>query len=56
VKRTNALLAALARHYDVSYVDTTGLELHYLPDRLHLTPAGHAQFGGYVADRLAALG
>jgi len=27
----------------------------YLDDRLHLTPAGHTQFGDYVAGRLAAL-
>jgi acyl-CoA thioesterase-1 len=56
VRDTNTLLAALAGHYDVPYVDTTGLRLRYLPDRLHLTAAGHAQFGSYVADRLAGLG
>jgi acyl-CoA thioesterase-1 len=38
-------------------VSTIGWDdLAYLPDRLHLTPAGHRAFGDYVADRLAELG
>nr|WP_232523625.1 SGNH/GDSL hydrolase family protein [Nocardioides sp. MAH-18] len=49
------LLTGLAARYRVPYVPTSGLELTYLPDRLHLTPAGHRAFGDYVADRLAEL-
>jgi len=54
--RVDGLLSDLAERYGVAYVRTTGLELSYLPDRLHLTPAGHDAFGDYVADRLTALG
>jgi acyl-CoA thioesterase-1 len=53
VPRVDALLASLADRYDVRYISTTGLDLPYLDDRLHLTPAGHAQFGDYVAAQLA---
>jgi acyl-CoA thioesterase I len=56
VPRVDALLARLSERYDVPYVRTSGLRLTYLPDRLHLTPAGHEAFGDYVAGRLAELG
>lgn len=56
VPRVDALLGRLAGRYDVPYLPTVGLELTYLPDRLHLTQDGHDAFGDYVADRLAALG
>jgi acyl-CoA thioesterase-1 len=56
VPRVDALLARLSERYDVPYVRTSGLRLTYLPDRLHLTPAGHEAFGDYVAGRLADLG
>ena len=42
--------------YGVPYVTTTDLDLPYLEDRLHLTPAGHRAFGDAVAERIAALG
>ena len=37
------------------YVSTVDLELAYLDDRLHLTPAGHRTFGDAVAARIALL-
>jgi acyl-CoA thioesterase-1 len=55
VPPVDAMLAALAAKYDVAYVRTSGLDLSYLDDRLHLTPAGHQAFGDFVAAQLAAL-
>ena len=52
VPRVDGLLASLAERYDVTYVRTSHLELPYLSDRLHLTPAGHAAFGDFVAAAL----
>ena len=49
VPRVDALLASLAGEHDVPYVRTSDLELSYLSDGLHLTPAGHAAFGDFVA-------
>lgn len=49
------LLATLAERYDVPYVRTSGLDLAYLDDRLHLTPAGHQQFGDFVAEQIREL-
>jgi acyl-CoA thioesterase-1 len=56
VPRVDRLLARLSRAYGVPYVSTADLELPYLDDRLHLTPAGHRIFGDAVAARIAALG
>ncbi len=56
VPRVDALLADLAASYGVGYVRTSTLTLPYLDDRLHLTAAGHVQFGDYVAAQIAALG
>ena len=56
VPRVDALLRTLAARHDVAYVATSALRLPYLPDRLHLTPAGHDAFGQYVAAQLTALG
>lgn len=53
VPRVDALLAGLAAAYHVPYVRTAGLHLPYLPDRLHLTPAGHRAFGDAVAAQVA---
>lgn len=47
--RVDRLLAALSVRRDVAYVSMLGLELDYLADDLHLTPAGHAEFGDHVA-------
>ncbi|MGB0100291.1 MAG: SGNH/GDSL hydrolase family protein [Nocardioides sp.] len=56
VPQVDRLLARLAADADVAYVRTSDLELSYLDDRLHLTPAGHEAFGDFVAARLVALG
>ena len=56
VPRVDALLARLSGRHDVPYVRTSGLQLPYLPDHLHLTPAGHQEFGDFVARAIAALG
>jgi acyl-CoA thioesterase I len=50
------LLAHLSKKYGVPYVSTLDLKLPYLDDLLHLTPAGHREFGDAVAARIAALG
>jgi acyl-CoA thioesterase I len=55
VPRVDRLLAHLSAKYAVPYVSTVDLELPYLPDRLHLQPAGHRIFGDAVAARIAAL-
>ena len=52
VPRVDALLASLADEHDVPYVRTSHLELPYLADGLHLTPAGHVAFGDAVARAL----
>lgn len=49
VARVDALLADLAARHGATYVRATGLALDYLPDGLHLTPAGHRTFGDAVA-------
>ena len=54
--RVDRLLAGLAAEHGAAYVRTTGLDLDYLDDRLHLTEAGHRDLGRYVADLVAALG
>lgn len=56
VERVDATLAALCEEHDVPYVATSDWELSYLPDRLHLSPGGHAVFGRRVAEELAARG
>ena len=53
VPRVDEQLAALAERYGVAYVRTADLELPYLDDRLHLTPAGHQEFGDFVAEQIA---
>lgn len=49
VPRVDRLLAGLAERHGVQYVEMSGLELPYLDDKLHLTPAGHRTFGDAVA-------
>jgi acyl-CoA thioesterase-1 len=56
VGRVDSTLADLCEEYGVAYIDTRAWALAYLPDRLHLTNAGHAAFGQHVADELAARG
>jgi acyl-CoA thioesterase-1 len=55
VPRVDALLAHLAASYGVGYVRTSGLDLPYLADRLHLTAAGHQELGDFVAREIASL-
>ena len=55
VPRVDRLLAHLSAKYAVPYLSMVDLRLPYLPDRLHLQPAGHRIFGDAVADRIAAL-
>lgn len=52
VPAVDALLARLAAAHGASYVPTSGLDLPYLDDGLHLTPAGHRAFGDAVAARV----
>jgi len=56
VGRVDSTLAQLSREYGVAYIDARSWSLAYLPDRLHLTPAGHAVFGDHVAAELTARG
>ncbi len=56
VPRVDRLLARLSQQYAVPYVSTVDLKLPYLDDRLHLTAAGHREFGDAVAERIARLG
>jgi acyl-CoA thioesterase-1 len=55
VPRVDRLLAHLSKKYGVAYVSMVDLQLPYLDDRLHMTPAGHVTFGDTVAARIAAL-
>jgi acyl-CoA thioesterase-1 len=48
VPAVDRLLAEVAADHDVPYLSTAGWDLEYLPDRLHLTPAGHRAFGDAV--------
>ncbi|NYD57732.1 acyl-CoA thioesterase-1 [Nocardioides marinisabuli] len=52
VARVDALLAELAAGHGVTYLSALDVELGYLDDRLHLTPAGHTAFGDWVAAHL----
>jgi acyl-CoA thioesterase-1 len=56
VPLVDALLARLTAAHGVDYVRTAGLDLPYLADGLHLTAAGHEEFGDYVAGEIAGLG
>lgn len=56
VTRVDALLGRLAERYAATYIPTSGLDLPYLDDRLHLTPVGHRIFGDAVAAAIAAAG
>ena len=47
------LLRAESALAGVRYVSMTDQHFPYLEDRLHLTPAGHRQFGDVVAARVS---
>jgi acyl-CoA thioesterase-1 len=53
--RVDRLLGHLSEKYGVPYVSTVDLDLPYLDDRLHMTPAGHRIFGDAVAARIALV-
>ncbi len=55
VPRVDRLLAHLSHRYGVAYISMVDLQLPYLDDRLHMTPAGHVTFGDTVAARIAQL-
>jgi acyl-CoA thioesterase-1 len=55
VARVDALLAAEAERAGVPYVRTSGWQLSFLPDRLHLTADGHRAFGDAVAAQVAQI-
>ena len=55
VARVDALLAVEAGRAGVPYVRTSGWQLPFLPDRLHLTPDGHRAFGDAVAAQIAEV-
>lgn len=52
VPRVDALLATLAAAHGATYLSMADADLSYLPDDLHLTAAGHAEFGDLVAARI----
>lgn len=56
VSRVDALLEELAEQHGASYLSMRELDLAYLEDRLHLTPAGHREFGDVVAAWVAERG
>jgi len=54
--RVDAILRSEAARSGTPYLSMIDGRFSYLPDHLHLTPAGHQRFGTVVADRLAHLG
>ncbi|WP_181407476.1 SGNH/GDSL hydrolase family protein [Nocardioides sambongensis] len=55
VPGVDAVLAELSAAHGASYLSMAEADLPYLPDLLHLTPEGHAEFGDLVADAVADL-
>ena len=55
VARVDGLLAAEAARAGIPYVRTSGWQLPFLPDQLHLTPDGHRAFGDAVAAQIAGI-
>lgn len=51
-ERVDALLERLSAQAGLRYLRPLDLDLTYLPDRLHLTEAGHRAFGDWVAEQL----
>lgn len=52
-RHVDDLLARLSAAHDVGYLSTIDLDLAYLDDGVHLTPAGHQAFGDAVRDAVA---
>lgn len=53
--RVDAILRSEAARAGTPYLSMVGERFSYLPDRLHLTAAGHRRFGQLVASRVAVL-
>jgi acyl-CoA thioesterase-1 len=51
-RRVDRWVSTLCAAAGVPYLSSIHLRLAYLPDRLHLTPAGHRVYGDWVARRL----
>ena len=51
-RRVDAILRDESARAGVRYLSMIDTPLNYLDDRLHLTPAGHREFGARVADAL----
>ena len=54
VPAVDAQLARLSKRYGVGYLSMLDADLPYLDDGLHLTAAGHREFGDVVAAAVAA--
>ena len=50
--KVDKALAAAAKDRQREYISALEWDLEFLPDRLHLTPAGHAEFAELVRTRL----
>lgn len=55
LRRVDAELRTACRPPRCSYISARSWSLPYVEDRLHLTPAGHAQFAVRVSDALDTL-
>ena len=52
LEQVGRALSESAAAHDREYISTTAWELEFMPDKHHLTVAGHAAFAGLVADHL----
>jgi acyl-CoA thioesterase-1 len=50
--RIDAVLERVAAQHGATYVSTLDWRLAYVGDGIHLTPAGHREFGERVADEV----
>lgn len=55
VPAVDAVLAELSAEHGATYLSLADADLPYLPDRLHLTVEGHAEFGDLVAEAVAGM-
>lgn len=53
IEGIDVALRAAAKENGRQYVSALGWDLEFQPDRLHLTPAGHADFAELVAEAVA---
>jgi acyl-CoA thioesterase-1 len=52
-RQVDAILRDESARAEVAYLSMIGQAFPYLSDRLHLTPAGHEEFGTVVADAIS---